>query len=236
MASCLCKHPYWPDVRAPTDTMHLCPRQSCWRWYHRWCLLRPDLGLTDNALNVDIAKKENKHPRVFEEIVYRRAGLLLSSHPKSEGPAELPPGYVSTMLSGEGSERALKRLRRAAENENEDNPFRAGGPETDAYSLPRELVLLAVQPIVRGGPHGVSGNVRAVLKARELIYEALGIFDKRSTKARTRWQDVVFQPKVWEEDEEGWVARMCVGDLEEGVEGLYGDVPALKCPQCRGTI
>ncbi|KAJ7177808.1 hypothetical protein C8R46DRAFT_1075008 [Mycena filopes] len=47
--------------------------------------------------------------------------------------------------------------------------------EDNIRRVPEQLVALAAQPMVRGGRHGVAGNVAIVVRARRVVYRALFI-------------------------------------------------------------
>ncbi|KAJ7026585.1 hypothetical protein C8F04DRAFT_1125067 [Mycena alexandri] len=46
--------------------------------------------------------------------------------------------------------------------------------------IPESLVFLAAQPMVRGGAHGVAGNVAIVVRARRVVHAALSIVKRES--------------------------------------------------------
>jgi len=82
-------------------------------------------------------------------------------------------------------------------------------------TLPPDLVLVAQQPIVRGaafGAGGVVGNVRMVVQARRMVYEAL-----QGTSLS-----------------EGWVEEL--GVRRAVFMKKPGKMPVFECPQCKGAI
>jgi len=89
-------------------------------------------------------------------------------------------------------------------------------PQTDAEllkSLPPDLVKVAQQPIVKGGKAGVVGNVRAVVRARRMIYRAI--------------TDTSSVPDDWDRAID--VSRTLT--LSAGKR-----IPALVCPKCQSSI
>ena len=81
--------------------------------------------------------------------------------------------------------------------------------------LPADLLLIAQQPIVRGGAFsagGVAGNISDVVGARRIVYEAL---------------QGKLVPDTWEEGL----------DVHRAVYiKKTGKTPAFLCPKCEGAI
>lgn len=117
--------------------------------------------------------------------------------------------------------------------------------------LPSKLVLVASQPIVRGctfAAGGVSGNVRAVVRARRLVYQVLGIakedgaddgdddmsveYTEEYLKAGVERGEV---PTDWEERVLGPESRAKLDDCVVKVRGAR-TVPILACPECGSAI
>jgi hypothetical protein len=96
------------------------------------------------------------------------------------------------------------------------NPQPVRTPTADELltRLPPSLVTVAALPIIKGlDSGGVVGNVKAVVMARRLVYEALheGI------------------PVT-----DSWAAQLGLGSVEVTVE--QKPIPPLLCPKCRGPI
>jgi hypothetical protein len=78
-------------------------------------------------------------------------------------------------------------------------------------TLPADLVKVAQQPIIKGiNSGGVVGNVKSVVTARKMIYEAL----KTDSSIPFNWAD----------------------DLETIPASLTRNLPALLCPKCHGPV
>lgn len=91
-------------------------------------------------------------------------------------------------------------------------------PEELLSSLPTDLVTVAQQPIIKGGHIGVAGNVRWVVNARRMLYNALAIYGG----------SVIPVPDDWEESV----------NVEKAVRRGVGKnkIPALVCPKCHGPV
>ncbi|KAF7330036.1 hypothetical protein MKEN_00267700 [Mycena kentingensis (nom. inval.)] len=97
-------------------------------------------------------------------------------------------------------------------------------------SIPRLLVLLAAQPIVRGGTHGVAGNVAAVVKARRMVREALSASGGR--KELDHWED---EPgfEMWDD---AIVEGFDVNGLRFENMGQKPLASSFHCPSCMRAI
>lgn len=81
--------------------------------------------------------------------------------------------------------------------------------------FPSDLVLIAKQPIVKGvNSGGVVGNVRTIVNARRMIYEAI----ESATPVPGNWS--------------------CEMDVDTSLpqKGGTDNIPALLCPKCRGPV
>ncbi|KAJ7481828.1 hypothetical protein FB451DRAFT_1364917 [Mycena latifolia] len=101
------------------------------------------------------------------------------------------------------------------------------------HLLPAGLASLAAQPMVRGGVHGVAGNVAAVVCARRVVYASFPIqdstdcfFNAMTGLARwgeeagfESWKEAVVEPNL-----------CLLGNGEEGVTVV------LLCPECGGAV
>ncbi|KAF9463258.1 hypothetical protein BDZ94DRAFT_1259504 [Collybia nuda] len=181
--TCVCEEPYSPD-----DTMglmHFCPRPSCRHAYHQKCLLA-----------------EFKDP----ESSMTRSLRLLASSPDSDETIVL-----EDLISSEPP----KKKRRGRPAKKSLDPIGVS-LEDLLKGMPSGLVLVAQQPIVRGAAFsagGVSGNVQAVLHARNMVYAALS-----GTPIPDDWEDNV--------------------DIDRAIVRVPGrkPIPAFVCPKCGGAI
>jgi len=129
---------------------------------------------------------------------------LLASSPDTNEPFEFPE-----------SEPLPKRSRLKADSKR----FKRL-PDTDELlsSLPPDLVTVAQQPIVKGGNAGIAGNVRSVVEARRMLYNALAIYGGSSVPIPDDWEESI--------DVEGAIVKK-VGRQK---------IPAFICPECQGPI
>jgi hypothetical protein len=127
------------------DTMHICPRPSCRRAFHRDCLIA--------ALSVEPAKsKHDRHLRLIttspdDDTVFTLSDLV----PTPSAP--------------------VTKTRKKKTDVPDPTPKTS---EEILASLPIALIQIAQQQIVRGVfGGGLVGNVKAVTTARRLVYEAV---------------------------------------------------------------
>ena len=114
----------------------------------------------------------------------------------------------------QSSEPPKKKRRGRPSNSKAQNPPPRSVEEV-LQTVPSDLLLIAQQPIVRGGSFyagGVSGNVSAVVYARRIVYDAL-----RGTVVP-----------------EGWEAEL---NVQKSVYTRKTEkAPAFLCPKCEGAI
>jgi hypothetical protein len=163
--------------------MHFCPRPSCRRFYHQKCLGWPSKDASEHHLHLLASSPDSDKTIVLESLVTTLE----------------PP--------------RKKRRGRPSKSEKQDTAIRT--VEGVLENLPSDLLLVAQQPLVRGGTFregGVTGNVRAVARARRMVYEAL-----RGTPLPEAWEDEV--------------------DVDRAVYTKKpGKASAYLCPQCHGAI
>jgi hypothetical protein len=114
----------------------------------------------------------------------------------------------------ESSEPPKKKRRGRPSNSNTEDPP-ARGLEDVLQTVPSDLLLIAQQPIVRGGNFytgGAAGNVAAVVHARRIVYDALrGTAVPEDWDAELNVQKCVYMKKVEK-------------------------IPTFICPKCEGAI
>lgn len=81
-------------------------------------------------------------------------------------------------------------------------------------------MTVAQQPIIKGGHAGVVGNVRWVVNARRMLYNALAMYGG----------NVVPVPDDWAEDVD--VEKAVKHSIRNGKKRI----PALMCPECHGPV
>ncbi|KAK7042213.1 BAH domain-containing protein [Favolaschia claudopus] len=144
-SSCVCGRLSNPADRNPESVMHFCPQSTCRRYFHRGCIASTSR----------------------QSSLYRIHFLL------ADPDTGLPLSHSSTSKTS-STESAKKRPRR--------NHTPSSAPTvadtTAAFELliaelPQPLLLAAAQAMVRGGAHGVTGNVSAVAAARRVVCGAL---------------------------------------------------------------
>ncbi|RDB28179.1 hypothetical protein Hypma_001294 [Hypsizygus marmoreus] len=187
--TCTCGQPYSPDDSK--TLMHFCPRPSCRRAYHDRCLTKAKSKDTDSPTT--------------------RALRLLSTSPDSEEPLDL----AELVPSEPPKKKRRGRPSKAAQEKGKAKHLHT--VEELLEALPRDLVRVAEQPIVRGAAFvkgGVTGNVRAVVRARRMVYEALA----GRGEVPEEWEDEV--------------------DVERAIVVLPGKkmLSALVCPECKSAI
>ncbi|GLB39938.1 hypothetical protein LshimejAT787_0704480 [Lyophyllum shimeji] len=286
LTTCLCLRPYAPDDPAPLSLMHFCPRPACRRWFHARCLLRAGLGSEDpdparrRRLLLASPDVEGVVEGLGEgggeeeaEGVNRRCGWREGTGMGARGgggvTVEVQGGLDAVVVVGVGVGVGTRGRRSFEDEDPEEDEEEAVEPDSDAdaesddmrlAALPRHLVHIAEQPIVRGAAFpagGVAGNVAAVVRARRMVYAAL-----RGEEVPAGWEEElgvgveeavveVEVPSDEEEEEDG------EGDGEEGKargkarEKVKGkakgrmkakkrerteSVRALLCPDCGGAI
>ncbi|KAF8233026.1 hypothetical protein L208DRAFT_1396317 [Tricholoma matsutake] len=108
-----------------------------------------------------------------------------------------------------------KKKRRGRLSKSKDQEMAARSVEAMLEALPSDLLLVAQQPIVRGGIFrvgGVTGNISAVVRTRRIVYATL-----QGTPV----------PEGWEEE---------LNVYRAVYSKKLGKVPAYRCPQCEGAI
>jgi hypothetical protein len=94
--------------------------------------------------------------------------------------------------------------------------------------LPKELVEVAQQPMVRGAAFyegGVSGNIGFVTRARELVYDFL-----ESGTVPEDWESAVFEPL------KPGVPSGAIRNAIVRIKGLKTELPRFACPKCHSAI
>ncbi|KAF7332619.1 hypothetical protein MKEN_00144700 [Mycena kentingensis (nom. inval.)] len=132
-------------------------------------------------------------------------------------------------VNGETTAHQLAYARIAnVDSESKENPGPPALPPIEKLTMlvPPDLLLLAAQPIVRGGSYGVVGNVAIVLHARRFVHTAL-ISDTDLELDRwlldstfNKWEDTIMENLGLGAD--------CAG---AGLTSL-----ALQCPNCSKSI
>ncbi|KZT28278.1 hypothetical protein NEOLEDRAFT_909545 [Neolentinus lepideus HHB14362 ss-1] len=144
IGTCLCGIPYNPD----RDLMHLCPRPSCRRWYHRVCLVNQ--GCVENNTT-----KRGREDRLLALSPDSDESFPLAAY---KNPVPVPAhsrGKCTVTSKGRGKGKSIVHV-------------------TPLETLPEELVEIARLPIIKGAKAGgIVGNVRGVVAARRMVYAAL---------------------------------------------------------------
>jgi hypothetical protein len=123
---------------------------------------------------------------------------------------------------------------RLASSADTDEPVVMPDDETMFDWLPLDLLRLAAQPIVRGGVHGVAGNVAAVVRARRVVHAAFRALDSESRHIIDTQFDLDLDLDFWEEDP-GFVSwEEAIVETHNGASD-EGKV-VLVCPACAGAV
>ena len=148
---------------------------------------------------------------------------LLSSSPDSD----LPIDFESLPSSEPPQKR--KRGRPSTASSSSRSTHRKTTEEL-LGQLPQKLLRVAEQPIVRGAAFlqgGVSGNVRVVVNARRMVYEAI----EGGRGVKDGWEEEVGIQEPGEE--ERTVVTIEMTTRKRGNSGL---LQPWLCPKCRGPI
>ncbi|TFK25416.1 hypothetical protein FA15DRAFT_357076 [Coprinopsis marcescibilis] len=192
--TCICHKPYVPHDE--TTVMHFCPRPTCRKWFHQVCLI-----------NNKSAKSCSQQARGLR---------LLATSPDDEEPESLHDKIP--MPPSKRTRRASLQYEKAAESDETDSAVSFA-----LAAMPIRLVFVAQQPIVRGASYekgGVSGNVKAVVAARRLVYNSLagkGI------------------PEDWEDMVLGQISPITLDDCLVKIKRKRV-LPSLLCPDCHSAI
>ncbi|KAJ7504148.1 hypothetical protein B0H11DRAFT_1980974 [Mycena galericulata] len=112
--------------------------------------------------------------------------------------------------------------------------------------LPLNLLVLAAQPIVRGGAHGVAGNVAVVVHARRLVHAAIqeqksissdsDSGSDSSEEAIDAGYELHLNLDYWEQDTDfnGWEDAIVERNLSLEDDNTGAEVHI--CPVCEGAI
>jgi hypothetical protein len=194
--------------------MHLCPRATCQRFFHRSCLVKS--SHVDPTLSSADSRKGKRRSAPDPELAFRRADLLLaSSLPEDE--SHRLPHCISSRVCGVIS----PSLKRRSERKSINNIAARSNDDDVLAGIPEALIQVAGQPIVRGGEHGVVGNQYAVHMARMKVYDVL-----KGKSLGNNWPYELCGKDGWEQGEEACITRVLVAD----------DAPALICPYCDKPI
>ncbi|KAF8185920.1 hypothetical protein K438DRAFT_1836500 [Mycena galopus ATCC 62051] len=172
-ASCKCGCLYNPSDTAPNSVMHLCPRPSCQKYYHRGCAASTNTAVPQERIDFLLDDPDTG------------ASLRL---PLTESASAEPP--AKKRRRGSGNAAILTPT---------PDPMIVGGL---LAALPAALVRAAAQPIVRGGVFGVVGNSAAVLAARRVVFDALQegtVAEGWETKMPKGWEAIM--PAGWDTEE-----------------------------------
>ena len=125
------------------------------------------------------------------------------------------------MESLDGKYASADALKSSPKKKARSTKSKDGSVLNDPYArMPTELLAVARQPIARGGPLGLVGNVRSVVRARTMVQKALkGV------------EDI---PESWEEMLGNVYDASKIGPAAE----TKGKSPAIayQCPQCGEPI
>lgn len=176
--------------------MHFCPRPSCRRFYHRACLVQDD-SISKNASG-------------------DRDLQLLTCWPDTD----------EALTLGELAPAPRSPIKKRRKSNDKDTTVQQRTDEDILASLPPNLVKIASQPIVRGAAFvkgGIVGNMKAVVKARRIVYEAV--------------RDGIEVADDWSQ-EVGKVSNAVVdpGILGAGGRGKKIVLITLLCPNCKSLI
>jgi hypothetical protein len=172
--------------------MYFCPRPTCRRVYHRSCLCK----------STDI--RENCIPGL-------RCLNLMSASPDFHRPEDLLRCLGSAMPEYGWS---------ATESATDDDQKIIAQCRTNMHKLPGELLDIASSSIVRGKGISVTGNVRAIIEARRMVYGVMVDGGELGEYWKERIGDV---------DQEVKIARM-IGKQDQDAEQQF------RCPRCFGAI
>ena len=230
IGSCICHKPYNPDHSSEENIMHFCPRPNCRRWYHRNCLLESTyIDASDSALlsyRLLASSPDTDEPFEFPSVETEQ--IFDPQPPLKKHKATRPP-KSRFRIETEDIKVEIDDIPPSSGPSSPTSPVFKGtkrvllpevstpDPEAALSSLPTNLVTLAQQPIVKSGTAGVGGmvgNVRPVIQARRLVYDAV-------TNGGTLSDD-------WEESIDA--------DVEAIIQNPGKEVPKLCCPECKGPI
>ncbi|KAJ7443945.1 hypothetical protein B0H11DRAFT_2291420 [Mycena galericulata] len=210
-ATCTCTRPYNPSDTNPESLMHFCSRPQCRKWYHSGCI------------------GSKRAPPAAE----RDRGFLLCD-PRTGDPLELDN------LMDSASEPPKKKQKRRSSQAKATKPVPVVGAAASTFfaALPPALLDAAAQPIVKGAAFpagGVTGNIAAVLAARQLVFDALrdgASADGWEAQMPDQWAELVNVKLLQDYHKKVKPRRGSIGKLKGGEV----DVLALQCPECGGPI
>ncbi|KAJ3507769.1 hypothetical protein NMY22_g16826 [Coprinellus aureogranulatus] len=260
-SSCTCSVPY--AYHDGTTAMHFCPRPSCRKWYHESCLIdanslydtphsKPTTGLNKAKRGRPSAVQENQSQTISPLHTSPDTDSILSSTNAARASTQAAKRRRTSLRSHASisSEKSPRKSKVTLEDPIDSPTARGGAEEDDILAalekLPAKLVLVASQPIVRGSLYsagGISGNVRAVVRARRLVYEILGLADEDCSNVNAEHEDLVagverekvphdWEQRVFGEDLE---SRVKLDDCVVKLKGRKG-VQVLACPECKSAI
>ncbi|KAJ7625537.1 hypothetical protein FB45DRAFT_921689 [Roridomyces roridus] len=216
--------------------------------YSTECLCKQPYNPTDT----DPAYEMHWCPRPNCRRAYHDACLRNGEHYMALDP---PPRWRSKVLN------PIIHRRLASSADTEDNVIIPCRPSR----IPTDLLRLAAQPIVRGGPRGVAGNVAMVVRARRVVLLAIQELDRpkqidsddgdstdseqsgsesdpSDIRIRSAKHGFDFQLDRWDEEEggggfAGWESAIVEG-LDVWVSAKCGAVgeEVFVCPECAGAI
>ncbi|KAI0088358.1 hypothetical protein BDY19DRAFT_193994 [Irpex rosettiformis] len=226
------------EIDLTWDVMHMCPRPQCGcRWYHRSCLIRAGYIDRDSAADVGDRRarllaadpdSEDLHPSVVNPALLKTQETL-----------EMKPGGISSVLGSLSTYVSAK-----------------------LGHLPPELVEIAAQPIVRCatrpkllsnprlGTFSTAGNVKEVVLARRLVYQALDGGHEQLQQFCTQqphtsdgqhledleldvWQAQPDSIRVFASPrQEFWQRRAGLSEFSQDLDRC----PPIFCPQCGNPV
>lgn len=244
--SCICKEPYDPfpknldiaevalgafddrnhggapnKIERTADYMHFCPRPKCGKWFHETCLLHH-------------ARTHPQQTDFVGSLAIRRLAVdpdKSCPHPRLARFAYTKPGWGKSLSADTLGIRAAL--------------MEALGPGAE-LALPDALLAVAALPIVRRAGRGAfssAGNVRDVVLARRIVFQALegGFADleRLVQSLPARWTDGPERDQVWRIlGTQRMLACPRAVYWEERAQELanLAERPALHCPDCSGEV
>ncbi|KAJ7735662.1 hypothetical protein DFH07DRAFT_967127 [Mycena maculata] len=228
---------YFFDTKSENFTVH---RYICDAQFKRPSGPRssPSFGMATNACicgepyspdSMDPAREMHWCPRPDCRRAYHTACLLNNEH---------------ILLVRNSHDVVCLRLASSADA---DEPVKIPEGAT-MLQLATELVALAAQPIVRGGAHGVVGNVAVIVRARRVVHAAiqewLRVSASRSGSIESSRYiidteiDLELDLDRWEEDPgfEFWEQAVVEENLSFSHDTADDGIVVLVCPACGGAI
>nr|ODN74926.1 hypothetical protein L203_06609 [Cryptococcus depauperatus CBS 7841] len=175
--SCYCGTPYLPLGDRP-EPMALCPHPGCLKWFHLGCLdWRSTYRTPVTSQALQTVRDAGQHLELF-------SGSTNGTISSSEVMRDMTPALTwYERMKGSIPSEDTENVTSIMENhENWTSSEDSDDLKKANPCVPEIIRRAAISPIIRGGPAGIVGNARKILKARAILRAATHTEDQATVQ------------------------------------------------------